>query len=240
MATIADLERTITDTVGVPVTLERDGGRLVVTAFVSHEEMRDAILDLARVAAGALDVEDNIDVTDVLAGETAGLVISDQDLQGGPGGTPGFEEESLEAGDFQDQSRDTNLTDGWSASGPTSAMDEDLVSEGDAVFVPPTDPVGTSREVIGGLQLSSMDSIEVDRSSDGTIGDEAIADAIRRELREDSATTALEVDVDVYRGIARLRGLVQDLDDAENAEEVAARVPGVIEVREELDVESMG
>jgi len=240
MATIADLERTITDTVGVPVTLERDGGRLVVTAFVSHEEMRDAILDLARDAAGALDVEDNIDVTDVLAGETAGLVISDQDLQGGPGGTPGFEEESLEAGDFQDQSRENNLTDGWSASGPTSAMDEDLVSEGDAVFVPPTDPVGTSREVIGGLQLSSMDSIEVDRSSDGTIGDEAIADAIRRELREDSATTALEVDVDVYRGIARLRGLVQDLDDAENAEEVAARVPGVIEVREELDVESMG
>lgn len=240
MATIADLERTITDTVGVPVTLERDGGRLVVTAFVSHEEMRDAILDLARDAAGALDVEDNIDVTDVLAGETAGLVISDQDLQGGPGGTPGFEEESLEAGDFQDQSRDTNLTDGWSASGPTSAMDEDLVSEGDAVFVPPTDPVGTSREVIGGLQLSSMDSIEVARSSDGTLGDEAIADAIRRELREDSATTALDVDVDVYRGIARLRGLVQDLDDAENAEEVAARVPGVIEVREELDVESMG
>ena len=44
----------------------------------------------------------------------------------------------------------------------------------------------------------------------------------------------------MYRGIARLRGLVQDLDDAENAEEVAARVPGVIEVREELDVESMG
>jgi len=240
MATIADLERTITDTVGVPVTLERDGGRLVVTAFVSHEEMRDAILDLARDAAGALDVEDNIDVTDVLAGETAGLVISDQDLQGGPGGTPGFEEESLEAGDFQDQSRENNLTDGWSASGPTSAMDEDLVSEGDAVFVPPTDPVGTSREVIGGLQLSSMDSIEVARSSDGTLGDEAIADAIRRELREDSATTALEVDVDVYRGIARLRGLVQDLDDAENADEVAARVPGVIEVREELDVESMG
>lgn len=240
MATIADLERTITDTVGVPVTLERDGGRLVVTAFVSHEEMRDAILDLARDAAGALDVEDNIDVTDVLAGETAGLVISDQDLQGGPGGTPGFEEESLEAGDFQDQSRENNLTDGWSASGPTSAMDEDLVSEGDAVFVPPTDPVGTSREVIGGLQLSSMDSIEVARSSDGTLGDEAIADAIRRELREDSATTALDVDVDVYRGIARLRGLVQDLDDAENADEVAARVPGVIEVREELDVESMG
>ncbi len=138
MATIADLERTITDTVGVPVTLERDGGRLVVTAFVSHEEMRDAILDLARDAAGPLEVEDNVEVNDVLAGEIGGLVISDQDLQGGPGGSPGFTEESLEAGDFASQDRDTNLTDGWSASGPTSAIDDELVSEGDAVFVPPT------------------------------------------------------------------------------------------------------
>ncbi|MCC7363220.1 MAG: BON domain-containing protein [Dehalococcoidia bacterium] len=239
MATIAELERAITDTVGVPVTLERDGQRLVVTALVSHEEERDAILDLARDAAGALDVEDNVEVNDVLAGEIGGLVISDQDLQGGPGGSPGFTELSLEAGDFASQDRDTNLTDGWSASGPTSAIDDDLVSEGDAVFVPPTDPVGTSREVIGGLQLSSMDSLEVERSSDGTLGDEAIADAIRRELREDAATTALTIDVAVYRGVARLRGTVQDIADAENAEEVAARVPGVLEVREELEVADM-
>ncbi len=84
-----------------------------------------------------------------------------------------------------------------------------------------------------------MDSLEVERSADGTLGDEAIADAIRRELREDAATTALAVDVAVYRGVARLRGTVQDIADAENAEEVAARVPGVLEVREELDVADM-
>lgn len=84
-----------------------------------------------------------------------------------------------------------------------------------------------------------MDSLEVERSSDGTLGDEAIADAIRRELREDAATTALTIDVAVYRGVARLRGTVQDIADAENAEEVAARVPGVLEVREELEVADM-
>ena len=68
-------------------------------------------------------------------------------------------------------------------------------------------------------------------------GDEAIADAIRRELREDSSTTALEITVDVFRGVARLRGKVADLADAENAEAVASMVPGVREVREELKVD---
>lgn len=40
----------------------------------------------------------------------------------------------------------------------------------------------------------------------------------------------------VRNGIVHLRGQVSDLDDADNAEAVAARVPGVQEVIEELDV----
>jgi osmotically-inducible protein OsmY len=39
-------------------------------------------------------------------------------------------------------------------------------------------------------------------------------------------------------GSVRLRGRVADMDDAENAEAVAARVPGVVEVVEELEVQS--
>jgi osmotically-inducible protein OsmY len=39
--------------------------------------------------------------------------------------------------------------------------------------------------------------------------------------------------------LVTLRGTVQSLDDVESAEEVAARVPGVIEVSEELDVEDL-
>ena len=84
-----------------------------------------------------------------------------------------------------------------------------------------------------------MDDVSVERSSDGRLGDEAIRDAILRELREDAATTDLNLEVDVEEGLVTLRGTVQSLDDVESAEEVAARVPGVIEVNEELDVEDL-
>ncbi len=142
--------------------------------------------------------------------------------------------------DFTDQPL---LSDPLTAQGPSSDTpgNEDPVAEGDEVYVPPTDPVVTTDEhgqaqVLGGFSISSMDSVEVARSSDGTLGDEAIADAIRRELREDAATTALQVEVLVRNGVAYLRGTVPTVDDAEEAEEVAARVPGAREVIEELDI----
>lgn len=133
------------------------------------------------------------------------------------------------------------LTDPIAAAGPSSSAD-DPVADGDQVYVPPSDPVVTTNdtgrvEVLGGFAADSMDSVGVARSaSDASLGDEAIEDAIRRELREDSTTTDLNIQVLVRRGVARLRGTVDDLDDAENAESVAARVPGVVEVVEELDL----
>jgi osmotically-inducible protein OsmY len=90
-------------------------------------------------------------------------------------------------------------------------------------------------QVLGGFGATSMDSVEVEPSaSDAHPGDEALADTVRRELREDALTTDLVVDVAVVRGVACLRGTVPGLDDAENAEAVAARVPGVREVVEGL------
>ena len=133
------------------------------------------------------------------------------------------------------------LTDPVAAVGPSSSA-EDPASGGDEVYTPPTDPVVTTNEtggfeVLGGFSATSMDSAEVARSaSDSRLGDEAIEDAIRRELREDAATTDLQIQVVVRQGVARLRGTVGDLDDAENAEAVASRVPGVREVIEELEV----
>jgi osmotically-inducible protein OsmY len=47
------------------------------------------------------------------------------------------------------------------------------------------------------------------------------------------------VDVEVFEGSVTLRGSVPSVIDVENAEEVAARVPGVVEVDEELDVEDL-
>ena len=133
---------------------------------------------------------------------------------------------------------ETELADGALDAGQAEAEDADDGTAG--VYFPPTDPVVTTDtrgrvQVLGGFSATSMDSVEVEPSaSDALPGDEALADAIRRELREDALTTDLTVRVTVRRGVAYLRGTVPGLDDAENAEEVAGRVPGVREVVERL------
>ena len=66
------------------------------------------------------------------------------------------EEEAIEPGDFTDQ---PIMQYGDYAAGPSSGFEDDEASEGDEVFVPPTDPVGTDREVIGGLGL--LHAVEV-------------------------------------------------------------------------------
>ncbi|MEX2047613.1 MAG: BON domain-containing protein, partial [Chloroflexota bacterium] len=71
---------------------------------------------------------------------------------------------------------------------------------------------------------------------DARPGDEALADAIRRELREDASTAGLIVHVEVRGGVAFLRGRVDDLEDADSAAEVASRVRGVRQVVEHLTV----
>lgn len=129
-----------------------------------------------------------------------------------------------------------------------SIYDADESAEPDSTYFAPTDPVidtSTHDEqgnvtVLGGFEATSMDDETVDASAeDNRPGDEALADAIRRELREDASTTDLQVDVRVVRGVAHLRGIVPTLEDAENAEAVASEVPGVMEVDEELDVQGL-
>jgi hypothetical protein len=107
-------------------------------------------------------------------------------------------------------------------------------------YAPPVDPVLTMDargrpQVLGGFSFSSMDAIDVAPSAqDARPGDEALAEAIRRELREDALTTGLAIEVEVHVGRAHLRGTVAGLEDAEAAEAVAMRVPGVFDVQDEL------
>jgi len=156
------------------------------------------------------------------------------------------EEQLADAGgefepDFTDQSE---MRDPSEASGANSSGSDDPAAEGDAVYTPPIDPVVKTdahgrAEILGGFG-SDDDDQPVERSaSDGRLGDEALADAVRRRLAEDSATTDLPIIVAVRNGVAHLRGQVSDLDDADNAENVAASVPGIREVVEELEVASI-
>jgi hypothetical protein len=124
------------------------------------------------------------------------------------------------------------------------AEDDPMAATDDGeTYLPPSDPVekpdarGDAR-IVGGFSADSMsDETAVPRSITGGSADEALADRIRRELVEDASTTDLDVEVDVREGTAYLRGRVSDLVDADNAMAVAGRVPGVIEVVDELTIE---
>lgn len=115
--------------------------------------------------------------------------------------------------------------------------DEEL-AEGADPFFPATDPVlSPSGRVLGGFAKTSMDSLGVTPSTlDTRPGDEALADAIRRELREDASTAGLRIHVEVRGGVAFLHGRVDGLEDADNAAEVASRVHGVRQVVEHLAI----
>lgn len=193
---------------------------LVLEGEVESEEIRQAALDLAGPYAERLELalEDAIEVMEI-------------DLELGSS--------------VRDEVDSTTMAPG-SASTLIDAgtIDPGLSAEEAIPYFPPTDPVIGEQlneqdevEVIGGFQPTSDDG---DSAATWTSDDERISDLVRRELREDATTTDLaNIAVETRNGVVHLRGDVPTLDDAENAEAVAARVPGVNEVREELTVLTM-
>jgi osmotically-inducible protein OsmY len=147
--------------------------------------------------------------------------------------------------DFTDQALDTTGIEDFAEPYELDQQTVGVLDETENVGFPPTDPVVTTdqhgnTQVLGGFEATSMDTQPVGPSAlDRVPGDEALADAVRRELREDATTTALEIDVVVRQGIVHLRGSVPGIEDADNAEDVAGRVPGIVEVREELQVREL-
>jgi osmotically-inducible protein OsmY len=234
----AEIERRLEERANLHIAVEEQDGHLVLTGLVDTEEERATALGLAAEAAPDYELDDNLAVTTGIPEHTTEGTLEEAGAGMFPDAEADLEEEdeAIEPGDFTDQAV---IEYGDYAAGPSSSFEDDEASDGDEVFVPPTDPVGTDREVIGGLSTTSMDDLSVERSSDGQLGDEGIRDAILRELREDAMTTDLTIDVEVTDGNVVLRGTVPSIDTAESAEEVAARVPGVVEVDEELDVEDL-
>jgi hypothetical protein len=141
-------------------------------------------------------------------------------------------EDAVEEGDDDADFTDQPLTT------DAQAVVED--GDGSEVFFPPTDPVlrpgaHGEPEIAGGFSPTA-EAPTPERSSDGLIGDEAIADAVRDALALDAVTADLGVSVEVESGVVHLRGTVSSIDDGENAEAVASAVPGVTEVVDETDV----
>ena len=107
-------------------------------------------------------------------------------------------------------------------------------------YVPPTDPPVVPKggpdnvEVADGFAPTSEGAEE----RAGTPGDDEITERVKDLLRIDAATSTLDLDVETVDSVVYLRGTVPTLEDTDLAAEVAARVPGVVDVVDEMTVQA--
>ncbi len=112
-------------------------------------------------------------------------------------------------------------------------------------YTPPTDPVVKPDRSTDGIEmLNGFAETAGDEAATAQLpgiprGDDELRDAVLAALHADAATTDLFIEVEAQDGTVVLRGLVPSMDDADSAESVAAQVPGVEEVLEELQIEGM-
>jgi len=226
---VREIEREIARRAGVEVAVRELDGEVVVTGMAQTDGEREAALDVARELAEAGKVVDDIVVASAVPERIQDLDLADASAGDFPEVAPGTSDrEALEPGDFSDQEI---LENAEGAAGPGYTAADEEFSEGEEAYVPPTDPVRTREgEFLGGFSTTSMDDV-------GPVGgDEALRDAILTELREDSATTALDLDVQVESGVVRVRGRVADALDVEGVLSVLDRVPGIRDVIDEMEV----
>ena len=126
--------------------------------------------------------------------------------------------------------------------GPTDVTATEDVVE----FFPPTDPVEhdsdrdhQGMEIRGGWAPTSLtEPIEPDvEPKHFEHSDYELLEQVIRALRLDSATQDLDIKVSVHNSVVHLHGTVPSIEDAENAEDVASHVEGVLEVVEALEIE---
>lgn len=234
---IERIEQQIAERAGLDVAVELSGTTVTLSGRVDTAEARQAAHDVVKSVLPEAEIDDNLEIE-----ETMPLDVRDFDLDEPGGELPAslaeMRSQSAVEPDFSEQPLVTSTVE--MAGEASTTLDEP--DESETVFFAPTDPVIMTSEqnqieVLGGFAPTAGVDILVESSAlDDQPGDEALAEAIRRELRRDAATTDLTIAVTVRRGVARLRGTVATLEDAENAEAVASQVPGLREVVEELEV----
>ncbi len=189
-----------------------DEGHVVLEGVVSSDEQSYLLEAAIRGIDGVQSVTNDLMVEGFAA--TVGNVADGVDL------TPDFTSE-VGTGDFFES-----------------------VSEAEP-YTPPTDPVIKSDrstdgvEIVNGFAETAGEEAAVARLPGTPRGDDEIQEAVAEALHSDAATTDLTLEIEVEEGVVYLRGVVPSLDDVDLAESVAAGVPGVEEVREELQIEGM-
>lgn len=88
--------------------------------------------------------------------------------------------------------------------------------------------------------IAGCAATETRRSAGESVDDAVITARVKTNLVQDERLEAFEIDVDTYRGVVQLNGFVDSPENAERAEEVAEVVPGVVSVRNNLEVKPKG
>ncbi len=111
---------------------------------------------------------------------------------------------------------------------------------------PPVVPSADSPEgieVAAGMGHSALDEpFDADHHSDFLTAEDEMSARVREALRADASTSrfADQIKVLTRGGVVILRGVVDDVEDTDNAAAVASYVDGVIEVNDELEVRALG
>lgn len=227
--------------VGLPLAVDVQNGTARITGAVDSNEDYQAALDIVSSVDGLVGVQDEIEIA-TTAPDSA---FDDSSIE------QGFEfTETPAVEDPEDFEFKGDLTEDV---GAETSNYQEAVEEAEPYF-PPTDPVvepsddEQELDITGGMQDTSMDELAAEPELDNVEGeptsppagrrdDETIREDVSRELREDAMTANLDIEVGVHNGTVVLRGRVADLDDSYNAEEVARRIPGVLDVRDEMTLE---
>lgn len=123
----------------------------------------------------------------------------------------------------------------------------EAIEEGYA-YTPPTDPPTVpsdnydGAEIASGFGNSSLDEpYDANHHDQFTSDDDEMTDRVREALRADSSTTAYadRIAIAVRNNVVTLRGVVDDLTDAENLQAVAGYVEGIEDVIDETTVRGM-
>lgn len=235
--------RTLFDEARLPVDVDVVDGVVHLVGRVDSPRLHQAAIDLVEGLPGLSGIDDQIDY-EVIAPDMATEPLDDDEQFGYA------DEEALD-----DDISDTDPT----FMEEVSTRDFQEVIEEGGVWFPPTDPVvepSTGPQelgVVGGFQPTSMEEdtdVEEDEAFEQGVplgdgdrvmvrDDDEIRDDVMRELHEDAETIDLRLDVQVINGIVYLRGRVPTVEDAESAEAVASRVPGIVEVRDLTEVEDL-
>ncbi len=240
-----DIQREIEDViarVGVPLEVTVENGVVKLEGVVLSEEEREAVVDLLRLIPGVRDVEDSLIVVEELEGEEPDVLYGMLTHPEDPDLLPGEVVEDEDSGipDKITTYDPGRVEDDWTT-------DERVAVQEAMPYFPPTDPavdIADDRpeniQVTTGFQATAMDDdAEYEDETvddDGIVRDAALVDAVVRELNEDSSTTHLNIHVASVRGVVVLTGFVSSQTDADLAEAVADRVPGVRFVADRLIV----